>query len=100
MFADEAPCVLQGEVQTGDAFDLVQDLPVASVDLVLTSPPSWGLRSYGLQDATSRVLERWSDAGLSPLVPPPYEWYRESGGVLGLEPYPSWYTAHLVEFFN
>lgn len=31
---------------------------------------------------------------------PPYEWYREKGGVLGLEPTPDWYIAHLVEIIE
>jgi DNA modification methylase len=31
---------------------------------------------------------------------PSYRWYREHGGVLGLEPFPEWYIAHLVEIFD
>nr|MCU0920616.1 hypothetical protein [Burkholderiaceae bacterium] len=32
----------------GDAFDLFGQLPASSVDLVITSPPYWGHRDYGL----------------------------------------------------
>ena len=35
------------EVRQGDAFDLIKCLPDDSIDLVLTSPPYWGLRTYG-----------------------------------------------------
>lgn len=86
-------------IRHGDAFDLIEEVPDTGVDLVLTSPPYWGLRSYGLE-ASDDILERWETAGCSPARVPPYEWYREAGGVLGLEPYPAWYVEHLVEFFN
>jgi site-specific DNA-methyltransferase (adenine-specific) len=29
-----------------------------------------------------------------------YAWYRINGGILGLEPYPEWYVAHLAEIIN
>jgi len=87
------------EIRHGDAFDLVADLVEDTVDLVLTSPPFWGLRSYGLSHEEG-TLQRWESDGCSPTRAPPYDWYREAGGLLGLEPYPEWYTAHLVEFFN
>jgi DNA modification methylase len=90
---------LAGEIRQGDAFDLIEDLPDASVDLILSSPPYWGLRSYGLP-TDDQVLERWKSSGCSPQRVPPYSWFRDAGGVLGLEPYPSWYVEHLVEFFN
>ena len=32
----------------GDAFKVLKDLPDGSVDLVVTSPPYYGLRDYGL----------------------------------------------------
>jgi len=86
-------------VHTGDAFLLIERVPHASVDLVVTSPPYWGLRSYGL-DHEQVALERWQAAGCSATRVPPYDWYRSEGGVLGLEPYPDWYTTHLVEFFS
>ena len=33
----------------GDVFARLAELPDGSVDLVLTSPPYWGLRSYGVE---------------------------------------------------
>ncbi|HXA27626.1 MAG TPA: site-specific DNA-methyltransferase [Candidatus Angelobacter sp.] len=87
------------EIRRGDAFDLIQDVPTGSVDLILTSPPYWGLRSYGLT-AGQDVLRGWLSSGCSAARTPPYDWYRDAGGVLGLEPYPHWYVDHLVEFFN
>lgn len=32
---------------TGDALDVLTELPAGSVDCVVTSPPYWGLRDYG-----------------------------------------------------
>jgi site-specific DNA-methyltransferase (cytosine-N4-specific) len=91
------PCT--GEARHGNAFDLVETVADASIDLILTSPPFWGLRSYGL-DHSEGILEKWESAGGTPAKGPPYEWYRKAGGLLGLEPYPHWYVMHLVEFFN
>ena len=88
-----------GEVLRGDAYDLVRDLDPESVDLVLTSPPYWGLRSYGLQHDQT-VLDKWTRAGCHLTRTPPYDWYRAHGGILGLEPFPAWYIDHLVELFN
>lgn len=89
----------RADVLQGDAFDLVNCLEDGEVDLVLTSPPYWGLRSYGLEWRED-VLQQWQVAGNVDEAPPPYEWYRNAGGILGLEPFPHWYVAHLVEFFG
>jgi DNA modification methylase len=85
-----------GSVLQGDAFDLFDALPAGSVDLVVTSPPYWGHRDYGLG-------HNWSFFNDIPKVrkigaaTPGYDWYRSHGGLLGLEPYPEWYVAHLAE---
>lgn len=86
-------------VVQGDAFDLSETLQPGSVDLIVTSPPYWGLRTYGL-DHNFEILAAWKATGASGEQPPPYAWYREQGGVLGLEPYPEWYIAHLTELFD
>lgn len=86
------------QVLEGDAFDLIQTLPKESVDLLITSPPYWGLRTYGL-DHNWDILDAWRAEADAPDHTPPYAWYREHGGVLGLEPYPEWYVDHLAEFF-
>lgn len=33
----------------GDVFERLADLPDDSVDCVVTSPPYWGLRDYGVE---------------------------------------------------
>lgn len=86
-------------VLIGDAFDLIGARPRASIDLILTSPPYWGLRTYGL-DHNWEIVQEWTAAGNVAVEPPPYDWYKAHGGVLGLEPYPEWYVAHLAEFFD
>jgi DNA modification methylase len=90
----------RGEVLLGDAFDLVDKLAPASIDLLITSPPYWGQRVYDEQDHNWSIREDWEAAGGRLGEPPPYDWYREHGGALGLEPTPEWYVAHLAEFFH
>lgn len=58
------------EVRVGDALALLREMPEASVQCVVTSPPYWGLRDYG--------------------VP----------GQLGLEARPQEYVARMVEVFE
>lgn len=85
-------------VVEGDAYDLLLQLPPASVDLIITSPPYWGHRDYDLN-------HNWDVLNNIPHVRKigpksrGYDWYRSEGGILGLEPYPEWYVAHLAEFF-
>jgi site-specific DNA-methyltransferase (cytosine-N4-specific) len=86
-------------VLQGDAYDLIDKLPKHSVDLVLTSPPYWGLRTYDL-DHNWDVHVTWKKAGHSIEEIPSYCWYRENGGVLGLEPTPEWYVSHIAEILN
>jgi DNA modification methylase len=82
----------------GDAYDLLPLLPRASLDLIITSPPYWGHRSYG-QDHNWDILQEWHARGESIASPPTYDWYRSQGGMLGLEPSPDWFVSHLVEIF-
>jgi len=82
----------------GDAVEVMRTLPSESIDLVVTSPPYWGLRSYG--ESTVRV---WGgDAECK------HEWHEHRKydicfkcgawrGQLGLEPHPSLYISHIVE---
>ena len=88
-----------GDVWQGDAFDLALRVPKQSVDLVITSPPYWGLRTYEM-DHNNNVLAAWLSEGGSVADVPPYEWYRENGGMLGMEPTPDWFVTHLAEFFD
>ncbi|MBL37620.1 MAG: site-specific DNA-methyltransferase [Xanthomonadales bacterium] len=82
----------------GDAFDLIQTLEDESLDLVITSPPYWGLRTYG-QAHNWNILKEW-EATDDRWTAPPFKWYRDHGGSLGLEPIPDWFIAHLCEFFD
>ncbi len=87
------------QVAHGDAYDLLPQLPAASVDLILTSPPYWGHRSYG-QEHNWDTLREWLSTNKNVVTVPSYEWYRDHGGVLGLEPLPDWYALHLAEIFD
>ncbi|MFD8600768.1 DNA-methyltransferase [Streptomyces globisporus] len=95
--ADAAPI----QVSQGDAYDLMADLPKESIDLLITSPPYWGLRTYG-QEHNEEILKEWlaEDSSRVQTDVPPYDWYRKHGGVLGLEPLPEWFIGHLVEIFQ
>jgi site-specific DNA-methyltransferase (cytosine-N4-specific) len=86
-------------VRQGDAFDLMLTLPEKSVDLLITSPPYWGLRTYS-GEHNWKILDDWVASRKSEAGIPPYRWYTENGGLLGLEPLPEWYVAHLVELFD
>ncbi|HWB08610.1 MAG TPA: DNA methyltransferase [Pirellulales bacterium] len=79
----------------GDAYDLVSRLPDESVDLIITSPPYWGLRDY---ESTHNwdILDEWKAEKHKHGEPPSFEWYREHGGLLGLEPLPEWYVTNVV----
>ncbi|MFJ7195791.1 MULTISPECIES: DNA-methyltransferase [unclassified Streptomyces] len=89
------------QVRRGDAYDLMADLPAESIDLLITSPPYWGLRAYG-QEHNEDILKEWlaEDSKRDQTDVPPYEWYRKHGGVLGLEPLPEWFIGHLVEILQ
>lgn len=87
-------------VYHGDAFDLLRLLPENSIDLILTSPPYWGLRDYE-GDHNWDILSEWLalDAENKNRVPS-YEWYRAHGGMLGLEPLPEWYVNNICEILE
>jgi DNA modification methylase len=86
-------------VLEGDAFSLIKAVTPATFDLVLTSPPYWGQRTYN-GNHNWDILQDWAAENDEPEEVPPYEWYVSHGGSLGLEPYPHWYVSYLVEFFD
>ena len=86
------------EVRQGDAFDLFDQLDPASVDLIITSPPYWGLRAYGLPHNWN-IFDDWKKENDKTAIPP-YQWYREHGGCLGLEPIPDWYASNIAEILH
>jgi DNA modification methylase len=83
----------------GDAYDLFEQLPAASIDLIITSPPYWGHRDYGLKHNWNRFNNIPEVRKIGPKSPG-YAWYRSRGGLLGLEPYPEWYISHLIEILD
>jgi site-specific DNA-methyltransferase (cytosine-N4-specific) len=95
------PPVTEGQktFRQGDAYDLIREIPAGTVDLIITSPPYWGQRSYG-QEHNWNVHKAWEKAGHDRTRCPPYDWYRKHGGVLGLEPFPEWYVQHLAEIVD
>lgn len=93
------PPVPTAVVHPGDAFDLIRDLADSSIDLIITSPPYWGLRTYA-SDHNWNIFSEWHGEQRNQSDVPSYEWYRSHGGALGLEPNPDWYIAHLVELFS
>jgi DNA modification methylase len=88
----------KARILQGDAFDLITQMKPKSVDLIITSPPYWGLRTYSGKH-NWEVLKQWQEGEGKAGGIPSYEWYREHGGLLGLEPDPAWYVEHLASFF-
>jgi DNA modification methylase len=77
----------------GDAREVLADLPAASVDCCVTSPPYWGLRDYSLPPLVwggePNCRHRWTGGSCLRCG----AWL----GSLGLEPTPELYVEHLVE---
>lgn len=94
--------VLTGEqpfaLLAGDVFDLLVTIPEETVDLVITSPPYWGLRDYEAEHNWD-ILDEW-EGGKNADTYPSYDWYREHGGLLGLEPMPEWYVSNIASILN
>jgi DNA modification methylase len=82
----------------GDAYDLLEKIPAESIDLVLTSPPYWGLRDYE-SSHNWEILDLW-EGGKHAKDSPSYRWYRENGGLLGLEPLPEWYVSNIAAIID
>lgn len=93
------PDGIESGVWRGDAFELLASLPDESVDLVITSPPYWGIRDYGIAHSDD-VLRTWEDAGNPRSECPNWTWYSRAGGALGREPLPEWYVDHVAEIID
>lgn len=88
------------QVFCGDAVDLMQRLPTDSIDLIITSPPYWGLRDYE-GNHNWEILDEWLSASPDNATKcPTYDWYRAHGGLLGLEPLPEWYLSNLCTILD
>jgi len=124
------PCYCEGgqTIYCGDVLEVLRQLPDASVQCCVTSPPYWGLRDYGIEpsvwgDAT--CAHEWGDEqtvnlrggeespGSESLTGGQREgriksrsagqWCQFCGawrGCLGNEPTPDLFVAHLVEVFR
>jgi DNA modification methylase len=57
------------------------------------------MRNYG-HEHNANVEEAWVTQGGSSGDCPGWSWYAENGGVLGQEPYPEWYVAHVAELLT
>jgi site-specific DNA-methyltransferase (cytosine-N4-specific) len=80
-----------------DALEGLKSLPDESVDMVLTSPPYWGLRDYGdsaiqLWDADPRCAHTWDASWCTKCQ----AWR----GQLGWEPDFRLYLKHLLDIFE
>lgn len=78
----------------GHVLDALRSLSDESVHCVVTSPPYWGLRDYGLPPASWPEVEYAPMPGLPSVRIPAWE------GCLGLEPAPEMYVGHLVLIFR
>lgn len=115
------------QIIQGDCREVLAQMEPDSVDCVVTSPPYWGLRDYGLEPSVwdavggcrhewgqQRIVKRGHPGELSTLVGTQTaeiskaagnqgSFCRHCGawrGTLGLEPTPELYTQHLVEIFR
>lgn len=78
----------------GHVLDALRSLSDESVHCVVTSPPYWGLRDYGLPPVLWPEVEYAPMPGLPSVRIPAWE------GCLGLEPAPEMYVGHLVLIFR
>jgi len=74
----------------GDNTAIVPTLPPKSVQCIVTSPPYYGLRSYGIPQTDWPAVEYAPMAGLDTITIPPMSC------CLGLESTPAAYIGHLV----
>lgn len=77
-------------VLQGDNTQILPTLPAESVQCIVTSPPYFGLRDYGLPPTDWPAVEYAPMAGLEPITIP------AMSCCLGLEPTPVAYIGHLV----
>ena len=78
----------------GDCLGTLPTVASESVHCVVTSPPYWGLRDYGLPGSDWPKMKFVPMAGLSPVRLPAWS------GCLGLEPDPLAFVGHVVAVFR
>lgn len=113
----------------GDCLEVMKEMPAKSIDMVITSPPYWGLRDYGFEQIFGGDKDCEHDFGIihrragdksgphgpgSILGPTKHAQHdvrmgeptktcskcQAWKGQLGLEPTPELYIEHLTEIFN
>jgi len=115
------------KIYQGHTLDVIKTFPNESIDCVITSPPYWGLRDYGLDpiiwDSINGCEHEWGDKTKTmkhksgETNPGKEVWFKNKGasndkgnhfclkcsawrGSLGLEPTPELYIKHLLEIFD
>jgi len=88
-----------------DALKGLQQLPDESVDMVITSPPYWGLRDYGSEvesiwDGDEKCKHEWVGKTGSKLRGKFCKHCSAWKGQLGLEPNFTLYLKHLLQIFD
>lgn len=78
----------------GDCLETLPTVAPESVHCVVTSPPYWGLRDYGLSGS------EWSATQFVPMAGLPAVQVPAWSGCLGLEPDPLMFVAHIVQVFR
>ena len=81
-------------ISVGNALDIPSQFAAGSVQCIITSPPYWGLRDYGIEPMNWPEVVYSPMAGLPPLTIP------AESACLGLERTPEAYTAHLVAIWR
>lgn len=78
----------------GDCLEILPTLPGASVQTIITSPPYFGLRDYGIEPTDWPAIDYAPMSGLPSITIP------AQTVCLGLEADPLAYVAHLVHVFR
>jgi DNA modification methylase len=77
-------------IDVGDCVDLLPTLEADSVHCVVTSPPYWGMRDFGVPGRHWYQMEFAPASGLPPML------IRDHDAVLGMEETTWQYVAHMV----
>jgi DNA modification methylase len=81
-------------IHQGDTLDILPTLAPNSVQAIITSPPYFGLRDYGIPPSV------WPEISYAPMAALPDVVIPEQTVCLGLEADPLAYVAHLVHVFR
>lgn len=85
---------MPGRILTGNCMDLLAQLEAHSVQTVVTSPPYYGLRDYGIEPV------EWPEVSFAPMPGLPGMTIPPMRACLGLEPDIWSYVGHMVAVFR